>query len=400
MVSFHRAASPQALEDWEEFGGYDLESLLVCGAVALLDADWIVKLADKDGAIIQPRQQLPPEAFVSLDQLKAACVAHKSLCLPVVVLSYPWLEPTHPDSKGHTLRMLASVLKTMLQHAPAWFPRIGVFWDYPSLYQHPDPMNNILRSEKEEELFRQALSGLSTLYAHQYTIVLRATRHPSGYPSTYSLPEGANVASYADRGWCATESAFACLTKSVFLCWDLGLLSGTHLEQEYPYEAMRDECTLNGTRPAPLTPDAFAASMAGKGFTNGKDDRPLVIRLYADHFHHHFAKVTELMYSTLGWGDYHAEALAHILESNALSRLECLRLASNNIGDKGAIAIARALSAACPPKLQRIMLMDNKICQAGREALEAAVATLDEERRSMLTGIEYQQVEEEVAGPE
>ena len=170
-----------------------------------------------------------------------------------------------------------------------------------------------------------------------------------------------------------------------------------HVEEQYPYEAMRDQCTLNGTRPAPLSPGAFAAAMAGKGFTNGKDDRPLVIRLYTEHFTHHFSKVSELMYATLGWGDDHAEHIAQVIETGAMTNIECLRLGSNDIGDRGAMALARALSVACPPKLQRIMLIDNRIRDAGRRALEAALQHLDEARRdTMLMGIEYQQQQEQM----
>ena len=99
----------------------------------MIDARWLVERAqESEDAIILRRQELPPEAFLSLNELKAACVAHKSLCLPIVILSYPWLEPSHPDSKGFTLRLLAGVLNTMLVHAPAWFPRVGVFWEYAS----------------------------------------------------------------------------------------------------------------------------------------------------------------------------------------------------------------------------------------------------------------------------
>ena len=57
------------------------------------------------------------------------------------------------------------------------------------------------RSEGEDLLFKKALSFLGTIYSHKYTRVLMLTKLPEGYPDGYVLPEGANVAEYADRGW-------------------------------------------------------------------------------------------------------------------------------------------------------------------------------------------------------
>ena len=256
--------------------------------MALLDADWIVKHA-ADGGLIKSRQQLErdePAAFVPLEELKAACVADHSLCLPIVALSYPWLQPFQPDSRGYTIQLLAKVLKTMLNDAPNYFPRIGVFWDYGSLFQHPDPANGVRRSEEEQRLFEQGLEGTPMLYAHEFTIVLRSTRMPPDYRSAYELPEGANTADYKDRGWCTTETAFACLCKSVFLSWDLAQITDFSR-----YGAMRDEATKGGVRPAPLTPEAFSTLIETQKFTNGTVDRPRVVNLYRKHFAFHFGRV-------------------------------------------------------------------------------------------------------------
>ena len=54
------------LEDWVRFGGELLEPALVSGAIALLDAEFIVELAEK-GERMQPRQLLLPKAFLSLE---------------------------------------------------------------------------------------------------------------------------------------------------------------------------------------------------------------------------------------------------------------------------------------------------------------------------------------------
>ena len=57
-------------EEWDYLGGAEVEPLLRSGAVALLDAKWLVDRAAK-GLRIERRQDLPPEAFISLDDLKA-----------------------------------------------------------------------------------------------------------------------------------------------------------------------------------------------------------------------------------------------------------------------------------------------------------------------------------------
>ena len=62
------------------------------------------------------------------------------------------------------------------------------------------------RTEGENLLFKKALSFLGTFYSHKFTRVLMLTTLPEGYPEGYLLPEGANVAEYADRGWVSQAS--------------------------------------------------------------------------------------------------------------------------------------------------------------------------------------------------
>ena len=69
---------------WVEHGGEALEEVLSCGAIALVDAKWLVEWAAA-GKVLKRRQELPPEAFITLDELKAACPGR---CLPIIALSY------------------------------------------------------------------------------------------------------------------------------------------------------------------------------------------------------------------------------------------------------------------------------------------------------------------------
>ena len=56
---------------WRTKGGADLEPVLASGAVALLDAQWIISHAEA-GGVLNHRQALPEEAFLSLADLVEA----------------------------------------------------------------------------------------------------------------------------------------------------------------------------------------------------------------------------------------------------------------------------------------------------------------------------------------
>ena len=59
----------EKLAEWRiMLGGGDLVPVLASGAVALLDAQWIIRHAEADG-VLSHRQALPKEAFLSLADL-------------------------------------------------------------------------------------------------------------------------------------------------------------------------------------------------------------------------------------------------------------------------------------------------------------------------------------------
>lgn len=150
---------------WQQHRGHEIEAPLRSGAIALLDAAYLISLAESNG-IIQHRQALPAEAFISLDELKATGQTTDSL--RVIAVSHTWLQPSHPDPLGHNLAILATVLRARTRSGVGG--RWAVFYDYASIFQHPPGGR---RTPDEERLFREALSFLCALYAHQYTIVVR-----------------------------------------------------------------------------------------------------------------------------------------------------------------------------------------------------------------------------------
>ncbi|EOD05722.1 hypothetical protein EMIHUDRAFT_460178 [Emiliania huxleyi CCMP1516] len=172
------------LKLWREHGGGDLEPVLASGAVALLDAQWIISHAGA-GGVLTHRQALPKEAFLSLADLVEAT-------------------NDHPDPRGANLSRVARALKALLSH---WaITQLGVFWDFGSLHQHPDPANGVMRTEEQNALFKHGLGCLGTLYSHPKTFVLRLTSFPDGHKAE-DQAEGTNVAKYFDRGWCFTEQS-------------------------------------------------------------------------------------------------------------------------------------------------------------------------------------------------
>ena len=122
--------------------------------------------------------------------------------------------------------------------------------------------------------------------------------------------------------------------------------------KEYDFRSFRDDCVQGGGRRPPLLPSAFAAELEKKSFTNGKDDKPLVKRLYEAAFEEQFGKATELLYIDLGWGDAEAAQLAEVLASGAAPRLWWLDLRGNEIGDEGCKALAAALKEGAAPSLE------------------------------------------------
>ena len=338
----------EKVELWRERGGGDLEPVLASGAVALLDSQWIISHAEA-GGVLSHRQALPEEAFLSLADLVEATGGLENDELPVAALSYPWLTKDHPDPRGANLSYVAKVLKALLDN-DLGLARLGVFWDFGSLHQHPDPVNGVMRTEEQNALFKQGLGCLGTLYSHPKTYVLRLTSFPDGHKAE-DQAEGTNVAKYFDRGWCFTENSWSSLTKSGHLSLDLGLSVGLILEKQ-DYYCLTTNCSGRGGRRPPLLPSAFAAELEKKSFTNGKDDKPLVKRLYEAAFKEQFGKATELDYNGLDWGDAEAAQLAEVLASGAAPRLEKLFLMHNQVGDEGCKALAAALKEGAVSSLK------------------------------------------------
>jgi len=163
---------------WSALEGGD-GSEVRCGDVRLLSLAWLLALADR-GGVLPRRQELPEEAFLGaarLRQIEAAArraidrrgfvTALEALAkgtsilgflgfwtsafrrkrnvdglLPIVSISYCWLEAAHPDREGRQLQLLSRKLRSLYGGRGLLgacreysFSDMGVFFDWGSGYQ-------------------------------------------------------------------------------------------------------------------------------------------------------------------------------------------------------------------------------------------------------------------------
>ena len=192
------AAKPMPEDSgWEDLGGSELEPLLA--HTTLVDAAWLLKLAqgevmpEREG-VVPPWQQLPPEAKVTLDELRQS-----QELLPVAVLSYGWAAKGHPDPAGAQLRSLVPALRSMVKWcSDGCALKFGIVWDFMSLPQRGystgyDPERDD-RTPYQLARFGAGLRNINVWYGHRmvYTLVL-----------DLPMPEGSeNMAPVDRRGWC------------------------------------------------------------------------------------------------------------------------------------------------------------------------------------------------------
>jgi hypothetical protein len=331
--------------------------------------------------VLQRRQDLPDEAFITFDELQTAGFVRRGISL--IAVSYMWLEPGHPDPRRHNLELLTNVLSvycsvpshgTSAHNSPEGpQQRWAVFLDYLSLHQKP-------RTPREDMLFKKGLEGLGTLYGHMFTRVFRLTGLPLSYPEGYDLGEtagdaGSIVRRYSDRGWCTTETAWCRLTKSGRKCLDLSRYSGRF----HRFEELLDELVPAQERPAPLLPLQFEDSIEKTSFTCGKEDKPLVLMLYKAEFQKRFAIARELVYHNLGWTDEHIEQLAEVFRyQGGLPKLRELELDGNKITARGFAILEDTIRQGMMPNLTKLYAGRNAVGSGGADCLHSLRAACDE----------------------
>ena len=292
---------------WSTLGGEWLEPLL--GHTTLIDARYFLALADA-GGIVPRWQQLPEAARITPANVWRLKPAVFSGQLPVLVLSYPWLDKGHPDRMGETLRRVAPVLRAWLAYVTARSSEhctIGVLWDYTSLPQRP------YDDDGQQARFKRGLTSIDKWYSHPNTVTLRVTN---------ALPTGAvytNVRPYERRGWCFFETHISAIGKDCRCLLDLNEIWMWELDWRGMWEQM-----VSSRRPF-VSPDDFAAEMSAGvasgalAFTAGADEA-FVIGKYRTGFLDAFTQHTTrqqnggvMFFDNLGWGDAEAAVLVRAI---------------------------------------------------------------------------------------
>ena len=97
---------------------FDPEALLESianGSIALTRGRWVVKHFEAGGKLVR-RQDLPPEAFFTVDELRKLVAAlGDNWGLLFVAISYRWLTAIHPDPDAFHLNIVAKVAKLYLK---------------------------------------------------------------------------------------------------------------------------------------------------------------------------------------------------------------------------------------------------------------------------------------------
>lgn len=229
-----------------------------------------------------------------------------------------------------------------------------------------EPGAPVGRYASETTLFHAGLGSLGSLYSHPSTMVFMLTAFPPDY-HTDAYTRSGNVKPYLDRGWCWCESSWAALVKSYDDVVDLGKLK---IDGDW---GSIISSGIHGRR-APMLPERFAESLQEKTFTNGKTDAPLVTRLYREAFEQRMGAQGSLDFHMLGWGDAEATAVAEVIRHRYTPNLVDLRMCYNQIGDAGAIALAKALPQV--PELVTLKVWLNVIGDSGAAAIAEAVTHL------------------------
>ena len=375
---------------WSRRGGASLESLLAVDAtlggeapVRLLDAAYLIALAETGSSRLLSRGELAAAAFLSLDELQSLGRAPGGALRVIVVSHAAWRQANELDSSGHTLGLVARALRAYVEDREDG-GSYGVFIDMCSLPPAPrlrDEVGGAAASgvAAGAELHRRAVAGLSELFSHPRTIVMKVTSARADAPAGCA---------YHARGWTIAEEAMAHLTKQVRHVLDLSRMPSDEELRAEPFvdaagavrwSKVRSACApLPATRRPPLTPAAFGDALGGLSFARAEEERPTVLALYTAAFSARLGEATQLYYSYLGWGDEEALLLAAALQTGAAVQLERLFLSSNDIGDAGLGAIIDALAHGASPKLRELSLHANP--GLSERALADARAALEPRR--------------------
>jgi len=351
--------------------------VLRSGGMKLLKCSWLLEYQTSGQARFPRCQDIPPEGFWTAEEFES----FQRLILTVAI-SYCWLHPIHCDPEGHHFETLCRALRLRLDvTGPARVEDIALFLDYCSLPQNGEkgdpnsPSPGQIRSPEEAQLFKTGLRQVNIPYAHQVIDTWMLQWTPRGMPT------------YQERGWPFFEECLSSLIKDASRLYDI-----RHMVHYDSWQLVHDHSTQ--IRRPPITPEEFGKLLEVKHFTNGETDLPFVKSKYQETFNDVVGGATELLFSSLGWGDPEAMQLLALFPYARC--LETLCLGANRITTFGAMALARTADKC--PTLRSMDLSRNDIDdpvrireawqQAGKDPRELRVGNVQIIRKPSFTAVE------------
>jgi len=331
-------------ETWIKNGGPHLTEILE--NTSLIDAQYLIALHEAGGTPTR-WQDLPDAAKITKDNVWRLACWGVTFSLPVLIFSYCWLSPDHPDPVGEQLGKVVPILKVLLEQAKQFgeHATIGVMQDYMSYPQMP-------RTAEEERRFEAGLHNeLNLWYSHPYTIVLMIDTEAS------DVPEHTNRRPYIARGWCSAEMHLSSVVKD-----GTCLLSMSKFDPNasYNFDSLRN--ALSANRLSPRSPPAFAEELR-TGLASGElafthnSDSEIVIKIYEKGFVRSFDDYITIRdgnpnihYTIIGWED---EVIPSVIDAftYADKHTSCeyvMRLIigiGNNFSEDGAKALEEAFGS-------------------------------------------------------
>ena len=237
-VSLKQVETPPELTTFDDYVElHRLKAMLLSGDLVLVKASYLLELSKSD-AVLPRRQDLPDSALVDammlqriIRELELWDSTSDMFFTGLVVISYAWGHPDHPDPHKQLLQnVLAPAIEWYMSERAAfivnngtrddhmqqqgrWWnepssetsPDFGIFLDFCSMFQKP-------RAKSEDAAFRRTLNQMDILYAHQRTVKWRLTRQQ----------EGATGHPYGMRGWPYFETNVSWLISDQFSVLNLG----------------------------------------------------------------------------------------------------------------------------------------------------------------------------------
>ncbi|EOD06105.1 hypothetical protein EMIHUDRAFT_106949 [Emiliania huxleyi CCMP1516] len=442
------------------------------GDVRLLSLKWLMALADKGGALPR-RQELPEEAFVTAEQLRrieagarrgfdtreyskllqrmfadytfstelelmASLFRRKrnvDELLPIVSISYCWLEAAHPDREGRQLQLLSRKLRSLYGGRGLLgacrdygFSDMGVFLDWGSGYQKDPALWRAwmslpaLYSMSDDEL-RRVDSEWIVDERHSHEALAEGAVYAMSEETLHSMADGERLVAerraYEQSRTGEQKAAFGRMLHHTMDLWyahaAVTVVLLTQLPDELPaglfsagWKLVIDVADEAGGAKMrlPATPARMEALLAKCRFTNGAD-KGTVLALYEQTAAAILGSLDKLSVAGLPLvrGDVWcspsrlAEALNYCsslravavvgarldddgvaelvagLKDGALPALEVLALGHNRYGARGVEAICGVFRRGVAPRLQNLSFAFMPIGDAGAAAVAAAVAT-------------------------